>query len=123
MVTNMLSVLLGFVCLIGSLHAFELTIVHTNDIHARFEEANAVGGSCKNESKVTGMCYGGVARRLTKIRELNTTNPNMILLDAGDQYQGTQWYSVYQGVATVHFMNKLGYQAMVSMVVLKVNTV
>ncbi|XP_064605250.1 snake venom 5'-nucleotidase-like [Liolophura sinensis] len=104
--------LIGVCALFKSVQTFNLTIVHTNDVHARFEEANAEGGKCKNESKVAGLCFGGVARRLTKIRELNNTNQNMILIDAGDQYQGTLWFNVFKGHAAAHFMNRLGYQAM-----------
>ena len=40
---------------------------------------------------------------------------NVLLLDAGDQFVG-EWFSVYKGNATSHFMNELGYDAMVSWV-------
>lgn len=39
---------------------------------------------------------------------------NTVFVDAGDQYQGTIWFYKYEGNVTVHFMNELGYDVMVS---------
>ena len=38
----------------------------------------------------------------------------VLLLDAGDEFQGSLWYYIHRGVAVVHFMNELQYDAMVS---------
>jgi len=54
--------------------------------------------------------------RMTKIKELRATRPNTLLLDAGDQFQGTFWFYVFGGEATSFFMKKLGYDVMVRMV-------
>ncbi|KAJ7341710.1 hypothetical protein JRQ81_006522, partial [Phrynocephalus forsythii] len=87
--------------------AFELTILHTNDVHARVEETSRDAGKCaRNE------CYGGVARRATKIQEIRATHRNVLLLDAGDQYQGTVWFTYFKGREVVRFMNLLRYDAM-----------
>jgi len=40
-------------------------------------------------------------------------NDSTVLLDAGDQYQGTFWFNVHRANITAHFMKKLGYDAMV----------
>ena len=91
---------------------FVLRIAHTNDVHARFEEANANGGTCEGDEE--DGCYGGAARRHTVMEELrNREGPNLLYLDAGDQFQGTLWFVYYEGNATSHFMNRLKYDVMV----------
>ncbi|XP_074657976.1 5'-nucleotidase-like [Tubulanus polymorphus] len=49
---------------------------------------------------------------MTKIREIRNNYTNTLLLDAGDQYQGTLWFYIYKGQAAALFMNLLGYDAM-----------
>lgn len=85
----------------------ELTLLHTNDVHARIEETSVDSGKCTK-----GECFAGVARRYTKIREIRNTEKNVLLLDAGDQFQGTVWFNHYKGAEAAYFMNKLGYDAM-----------
>ncbi|XP_072359333.1 5'-nucleotidase-like isoform X2 [Scyliorhinus torazame] len=97
--------LLSVLCIKGTL-SFELTILHTNDVHARVEETS------EDSSKCMSKCFAGVARRLTKIREIRGQEKNVLLLDAGDQYQGTIWFSYYKGTEAAHFMKKLNYDAM-----------
>ncbi len=87
---------------------FELTLLHTNDVHARVEETNKDSGKCTKPP-----CFAGVARRFTKIKEVRSKERNVLLLDAGDQFQGTVWFNFYKGAEAAHFMNKLGYDAMV----------
>ena len=94
---------------------FRLTVLHTNDVHARFEEVSKYGGPCRKSDAITGNCFGGVARRMTVIRHIRNVTDHVLLLDAGDQFQGTLWFFVHKGGATGHFMNKLGYDAMVSL--------
>lgn len=107
-----LPLLLLLLCASGKLAAavWELTILHTNDVHARVEETNKDSGKCTK-----GDCYAGVARRFTKIQEIRRSEKNpVLLLDAGDQFQGTVWFNYYKGTEAAHFMNRLGYDAMVS---------
>lgn len=93
--------------------AFKLTILHTNDIHSRFEETTAFGGQCFARDRIAGKCYGGVARRATIIKQIRQKEKNVILLDAGDAMTGTLWYDVYKGNVTWTMMNELNYDAMV----------
>ena len=101
-------------CFLKEFTCFELTILHTNDVHARIEETNKYGGPCAPADSVAKKCFGGVARRQTAIKDIRQTHRNVLLLDAGDQFQGTVWFNVYKGLATAFFMNRLGYDAMVS---------
>ncbi|KAJ8389348.1 hypothetical protein AAFF_G00120560 [Aldrovandia affinis] len=80
----------------------ELALLHTNDVHARIEE------TCSSK----GLCFAGVARRFAKIRDVRSREANVLLLDAGDQFQGTVWFTYYKGAEAAYFMNKLGYDAM-----------
>lgn len=89
--------------------AWELTILHTNDVHSRLEQTSEDSTKCLNASQ----CVGGVARLYTKVQQIRREEPNVLLLDAGDQYQGTIWFTVYKGLEVAHFMNTLRYDAMV----------
>lgn len=90
--------------------SWELTILHTNDVHSRLEQTSEDSSKCVNASS----CVGGVARLYTKVQQIRSSEPHVLLLDAGDQYQGTIWFTVYKGAEVAHFMNALRYDAMVS---------
>ena len=92
---------------------FQLTILHTNDVHARIEQTNKYGGRCTPKDLANQKCFGGVARRQFIIKEIRKADANVLLLDAGDQFQGTVWFTIYKGKASAFFMNQLGYDAMV----------
>lgn len=88
--------------------AWDLVLLHTNDVHARVEETSKHSGKCGS-----GDCFAGVARRATEIKRIRKSESNVLLLDAGDQFQGTVWFNYYKGAEAAHFMNKLRYDAMV----------
>ena len=58
-------------------------------------------------------CYGGVVRRGSYAKQVRGRESNVLLLDAGDQFQGTPWFFTYKGAAASFFLNKLNYTAMV----------
>eukprot|EP00112_Aurelia_sp_Birch-Aquarium-sp1_P006842 Seg1748.4 transcript_id=Seg1748.4/GoldUCD/mRNA.D3Y31 product=5'-nucleotidase protein_id=Seg1748.4/GoldUCD/D3Y31 len=96
----------------GTRGNFHLTVLHTNDVHARIEQTNKYGGRCTPRDLAAKKCFGGVARRQTVIKKYRRTDPHVLLLDAGDQLQGTVWFTVYKGKASAFFMNQLRYDAM-----------
>ncbi|EEC12662.1 secreted protein, putative, partial [Ixodes scapularis] len=49
----------------SSERGFNITVLHTNDIHSRFLEANKKGGKCTDNDREKDGCYGGVARIVT----------------------------------------------------------
>jgi len=104
-----------FLCAVTKTDAedFELTVLHTNDVHAHIEQFNTYGGTCQPEHAKNNECFGGVARRHTVITDIRNKNPNTILIDGGDQFAGTLWFTVYKGEAALRFMNYTKYQAMV----------
>ena len=81
---------------------FTLTILHTNDTHAHLESFEPFKQPVQ----------GGVARRATLIKQKKAEGGNIILIDAGDAFQGTLYFNQYQGQADLHFMNAMGYDAM-----------
>ncbi len=91
---------------------FSLTILHTNDFHARFEPISKYDSPCSAESNDEGKCFGGTARLVTAVEEARARAENSILVDGGDQFQGTLFYTHYKGKVAAEFMNKLGYDAM-----------
>jgi len=92
--------------------AYELTILHTNDFHARFEPISKYDSGCRAEDNLEGKCFGGTARLITAIKEARERAGNSLLLDGGDQFQGTLYYTYYKGKVAAEMMNKLGYDAM-----------
>lgn len=40
----------------------ELIILHTNDMHARFEQTDAMSNNCNDADAAANKCYGGFAR-------------------------------------------------------------
>ncbi|KAM9562802.1 5'-nucleotidase [Guaruba guarouba] len=88
-----------------------LTLLHTNDVHGRVEAQGAGARGCAGSEGAAG-CFGGVARRAARVAAERAAHRNVLLLDAGDQYQGTVWFSRFKGWEAVHFMNLLRYDAM-----------
>lgn len=98
--------------------SYNLVLIHTNDVHAHIEEMNKYASSCKDSDREKGGCYGGVARRVTKVNEIRDQDPeHTLLLDAGDQFQGTLWFNIYKGQEAARFMNEMKYDAMVSQII------
>jgi 5'-nucleotidase len=91
---------------------YSLTILHTNDFHARFEQINKYDSACSAEDGAEGKCFGGSARLVTAVADARARSNNSILVDGGDQFQGTLFYTYYKGALTAEMMNKLGYDAM-----------
>jgi len=91
---------------------YSLTILHTNDFHARFEPVSKYDSGCSVEDNTDGKCFGGSARLSTAITEARARSNNSILVDGGDQFQGSLFYTYYKGKAAAEMMNKNGYDAM-----------
>ena len=80
-----------------------LTILHTNDMHSRIEPFPLDGG--KYEGK------GGASRRAAMIKKIRKENSNVLLLDAGDIFQGTPYFNVFGGELEFKLMSQMGYDA------------
>ena len=91
---------------------YALTILHTNDFHARFEQISKYDSGCGSDDAAEGKCFGGSARLVTAIADARARSNNSILVDGGDQFQGTLFYTYYKGALAAEMMNKMGYTAM-----------
>ncbi len=91
---------------------YKLTILHTNDFHARFEPISKYDSGCGAEDNAEGKCFGGSARLVTAVEAARGRAENSILVDGGDQFQGTLFYTYYKGKVAAEMMNKLGYDGM-----------
>ena len=91
---------------------YRLTILHTNDFHARFEPVNKYDSTCASADNTDGKCFGGSARMISAIQDARKRAGNSILVDGGDQFQGTLFYNHYKGAMTATVMNQMGYDAM-----------
>ncbi|WP_298910361.1 bifunctional metallophosphatase/5'-nucleotidase [uncultured Aliiroseovarius sp.] len=91
---------------------YSLTVLHTNDFHARFEPISKYDSGCSAEDNTEGKCFGGSARLQTAIEEARSRTNNSILVDGGDQFQGTLFYTYYKGALAAEMMNQMGYDAM-----------
>ncbi|MGB1393833.1 MAG: bifunctional metallophosphatase/5'-nucleotidase [Flavobacteriaceae bacterium] len=81
--------------------ATKITILHTNDVHSHIEAFGPNEG--RNANK------GGVARRASLVETLRNENPNTLLLDAGDIFQGTPYFNFYGGELEFKLMSMLKY--------------
>jgi 5'-nucleotidase / UDP-sugar diphosphatase len=95
---------------------YTLHVIHTNDVHSRIEAINGFDSTCSAEEAAEAKCFGGMARITTKINELRDAlradGQNVIVLDAGDQFQGSLMYTTYKGAVEAEFMEALKYDAM-----------
>lgn len=79
----------------------KITILHTNDVHSHIDPFGPDDG--RNPNK------GGVARRASLIESIRKENPNTLLLDAGDIFQGTPYFNYYGGELEFKLMSMLKY--------------
>lgn len=84
--------------------ASRITILHTNDTHARLDPFP------DNALQYPGL--GGIARRASLVKKIRAAEENVLLLDAGDVFQGTPWFDVYGGKVDLELMTEMGYDAM-----------
>lgn len=78
-----------------------LTILHTNDVHSHIDPFPAT--DAKNPNK------GGISRRSALVESIRKENPNLLLLDAGDIFQGTPYFNYYGGELEFKLMSMMKY--------------
>lgn len=93
---------------------YELNILHINDLHSRIEAINKYDSTCTAEEEGKDECFGGIARVKTAIdsRRGELQDANILVLDAGDQFQGSLFYSMFKSGPIADFMNGIGFDAM-----------
>jgi 5'-nucleotidase len=93
---------------------YTLNILHINDWHSRIESNNAFESTCSDEDETAGECIGGAARLVTAINQRREAlqGQNMLLLNGGDNFQGSLFYTTYKGTAEGEFLNLMKFDAM-----------
>lgn len=93
-----------------------LHLLHINDLHSRIQPINRFDSTCSAEDDAAGECFGGVARVATAINtlrgELEAAGENVLVLDAGDQFQGSLFYTTFKGEVEAEFMEAIGFDVM-----------
>jgi len=80
-----------------------ITILHTNDTHSHIDPFDSSHSKYPNQ--------GGIARRATLVEQIRKENPNTLLLDAGDIFQGTPYFNYYGGELELKLMSMMKYDA------------
>ena len=80
-----------------------LTVMHTNDMHCHLDPFPA------DHAEYPGK--GGLVRIASMVNQCRKENPNLLLLDAGDMFQGTPYFNYFKGNLIVKVMSKMGYDA------------
>ncbi|XP_016971902.1 apyrase isoform X1 [Drosophila rhopaloa] len=82
---------------------FPVSIIHINDLHARFEATDTSGGTCDDGEA----CIGGYPRTVYTVRQLlrEQAELNPIYINAGDSFQGTLWYNIGRWNVTQQLLN------------------
>ncbi|MDW6025057.1 5'-nucleotidase C-terminal domain-containing protein [Mesorhizobium sp. BAC0120] len=93
---------------------YTLNILHINDWHSRIESNNKFESTCSAEEEGKGECFGGAARLITALKQERDrlSGQNVIFLDAGDNFQGSLFYTTYKGKAESEFLNQMKPDAM-----------
>ncbi|MBX5192096.1 LysM peptidoglycan-binding domain-containing protein [Rhizobium sp. NZLR3b] len=93
---------------------YELNILHINDFHSRIESINKFDSTCSAEEEGKNECFGGAARLKVAIdqRRQALSGKNVVLLNAGDNFQGSLFYTTYKGAAEAEFLNLMKFDAM-----------
>lgn len=81
----------------------KVSILHTNDVHSRVDPFPMDGS--RNEG------LGGAAKRAALLKKIRAKEPNTLLLDAGDIFQGTPYFNFYGGEIEMKLMSQMGYDA------------
>jgi 5'-nucleotidase len=80
-----------------------ITILYTNDMHSRIDPFPS------NDPKFAGL--GGFERRAALIKKIRAESNHVLLLDAGDVFQGTPYFNMFSGEVEYKLMSQMQYDA------------
>ncbi|KAI0551161.1 Metallo-dependent phosphatase-like protein [Xylaria curta] len=88
---------------------YNISFYHINDVHAHLDQFSSSGTDCTSPEKG---CYGGYARVKSVLNETRPSHPDSLLLNVGDEFQGTLFYTFYGGEKIAETLNQIGFDAM-----------
>jgi 5'-nucleotidase len=83
----------------------QLVILHTNDTHSTIMPVNAQLPDTMKAGRA------GALRRIAMLKEERGKNPDLLLFDSGDFFQGSAYYTLFKGDVEIGLMNRMGYDA------------
>jgi 5'-nucleotidase len=89
--------------LFASGELLKLTVMHTNDIHCHIDPFD--------DSHAEYAGRGGMIRFASLVSKCRSESPNLLLLDAGDMFQGTPYFNYFKGDLILKLMSQIGYDA------------
>jgi len=96
--------------------AHRLAIIHLNDFHSRHDPVDARAMSCGRDGTAPSGCFGGSPRLATAIRAARRAaeadGRTVLLLDGGDQFQGSLFFTKYHGQAELAVQHAVSTDAM-----------
>lgn len=89
----------------------DLVLLHTNDMHSRFDQTDVYCNECREDDADLKKCYGGFARIAETVREEKRKAaergvPSLFMV-AGDTFQGTPYFSFFKWKPCVDFIKEL----------------
>ncbi|MEE2774323.1 MAG: metallophosphoesterase [Pseudomonadota bacterium] len=106
---KVISFIFSALVMISSAHANQLTILHINDHHSHLKPDSRM--SLKLDGKSTRVRSGGMPAVIAKMKELESTNKNVIKLHAGDAISGSLFFTLFKGEADAALMNEICFDA------------
>ncbi|XP_040573312.1 snake venom 5'-nucleotidase isoform X1 [Lepeophtheirus salmonis] len=108
--------LFHFLLLLFLSSAIQLRILHTNDLHSRFDLVTSRGSRCRSKDSVRGACFGGFSRLKRLVEDLQSSESKdpyrkTLFLNAGDIFQGTIWYTLFKWPIVANLTNGIGFTA------------
>ncbi|KAK5655121.1 hypothetical protein OQA88_6020 [Cercophora sp. LCS_1] len=88
---------------------WNMSFYHINDVHARLDEFYSSGADCADPARG---CRGGYARVKQVLDSTRPDHPDSLFLNAGDEFQGTMFFSHYGGWKIAETLNQMGVDAM-----------
>lgn len=79
----------------------KLAVLHTNDLHCHLDPFP------ESDAEYPGK--GGLIQVASLVNRIREKNSNVILLDAGDMFQGTPYFNYFKGDLIVKIMSKMRY--------------
>lgn len=88
---------------------YNISFYHINDVHAHLDQFSSSGTDCTRPERG---CFGGYSRVKTVLQETRPSHPDSLLLNVGDEFQGTMFFSFYGGEKIAETLNQMGFDAM-----------
>lgn len=97
-----------------------LVLLHANDMHSHFDETDVYSNECSEADAALCNCYGGFARVAHVVseekRKANARGVPALFMVAGDNFQGTPYFSFFKWKPVVDFINQLKPNVMVNQI-------